>query len=244
MIGLTSLWINRQMTAPELNRRRSLVVLGKIDEILSWEQTKERERDQRFVELGQYLCEVRSGQYWRLENLKSFDEYLEKRFPESRRKAYYLMAIHENLTRIPKQRLREIGWTKATEMAKVARRDGHDFDCATWLHKAQELPKDTFKREVERHLTGQETESWEIIYFKLYKSQIPIIERAFETASLMLGSQKSRSYCMEMICADFLAGATLDKVDPETFLFSVRRLVEFLPQPEKIKLIEGLKGSP
>ena len=96
---------------------------------------------------------------------------------------------------------------------------------------------------MERHLTGQETEPWAIIYFKLYKSQIPIIEQAFETASLMLGSQKSRSYCMEMICADFLAGATLDKVDPETFSVSVRRLVGFLPESEKLKLMEGLKGS-
>jgi hypothetical protein len=34
------------------------------------------------------LCEARAGQYWRLENLKSFDEFLEKRFPESRRKTY------------------------------------------------------------------------------------------------------------------------------------------------------------
>jgi len=243
LIGLTSLWINRQMTAPELNRRRALVVLGKIDEILSWEQTKERERDRRFVELGQYLCEVRSGQYWRLENLKSFDEYLEKRFPESRRKAYYLMAIHENLTRIPKQRLREIGWTKATEMAKVARRDGSDFDCATWLHKAQELPKDTFKREVERHLTGQETEPWEIIYFKLYKSQLPVIEQALETASLMLGTQKSRGYCMEMICADFLAGATLDEASPAIFSVSIRRLVELLPGPERLEFVRSLKES-
>src|SRR6202451_2283230 len=159
------------MSAPELNRRRALVVLGKIDEILSWEQTKEREHDQRFVELGQYLCEVRSGQYWRLENLKSFDEYLEKRFPESRRKAYYLMAIHENLTRIPKQRLKEMGWSKAAELVKVARRDGEAFDCATWLHKASELPKETFKREVERHLTGKELEPSELIYFKVYKSQ-------------------------------------------------------------------------
>jgi hypothetical protein len=25
----------------------------------------------------------------------------------------------------------------------------------------------------------------------------------------MLGSDKSRGYCLEMICADFLAGATL-----------------------------------
>ena len=229
--------------SPELDRRRAVVVLGKIDEILSWEQSKERESDQRFVELGQCLCEVRAGQYWRLENLKSFDEYLEKRFPESRRKAYYLMAIHENLTRIPKQHLREVGWSKATEMAKVARRDGNDFDCATWLHKAKELPKEEFKREVERHLTGRETEAWEIIYFKLYKSQIPIIEQAFEIASLMLGAQKSRSYCMEMICADFLAGATLAEVNPEIFSVAVRRLIEFLPDSEKLELIESLKRS-
>jgi hypothetical protein len=75
--------------------------MDKIDEILFWEKTKEQERDVRFVELGQYLCEVRAGQYWRLESLKSFDEFLEKRFPESRRKAYYLMAIHETLTKVP-----------------------------------------------------------------------------------------------------------------------------------------------
>ncbi len=110
MIGLTSLWTNGlPMMAPKLNRRRALFVLDKIDEILAWEKTKERERDVRFVDLGRYLCEVRAGQYWRLENLKSFDEFLEKRFPESRRKAYYLMAIHENLTKIPKPRLREVG---------------------------------------------------------------------------------------------------------------------------------------
>jgi len=40
----------------------------------------------RFVELGEYLCEVRAKQYWRVENLKSFDEFLEKRFADSRRK--------------------------------------------------------------------------------------------------------------------------------------------------------------
>jgi hypothetical protein len=229
--------------SPELNRRRALMVLEKIDEILFWEKTKERERDERFVELGQYLCEARAGQYWRLENLKSFDEYLAKRFPESRRKAYYLMAIHEHLTRVPKQHLREVGWSKATEMAKVARRDGSEFDCATWLHKAKELPKEAFKREVERHLTGRDTEPWEIIYFKLYKSQLPIIEQALETASLMLGTQKSRGYCLEMICADFLAGATLDEVNPAVFSLSIRRLVEFLPGPERLEFIKSLKES-
>lgn len=195
MIGLTSLWIDgRTAMSPELNLKRAVFVLGKIDETLTWEKQRGQERDLRFVDLGRYLCEVRAGQYWRLEKMKSFDQFLEKRFPDSRRKAYYLMAIHENLTRVPKQQLREIGWTKATELAKVARREGERFESATWLHKAQALPKEEFKREVERHLTGRETEAWELLYFKLYKSQLAVVEQALETAGLMLGSDKSRGY--------------------------------------------------
>jgi hypothetical protein len=104
-----------------------------------------------------------------LERLNSFDEFLEKRFPESRRK---------------------------------------------WLHKAKEMPKEGFKGEVERHLTGKETKPWEIIYFKLNKSQLPVVEKAIETAALMLGTDKSRGYCLEMICADFLAGANLKDSEP------------------------------
>src|SRR5437763_16911116 len=108
-----SLRINgRPLVAPKLNRKRALLVLERIDEILCWEKRKERERDVRFVELGRYLCEDRTGEYWRLENLKSFDEYLEKRFPDSRRKGYYLMAIHEHLTQVPTHALREAGWRK------------------------------------------------------------------------------------------------------------------------------------
>jgi len=223
---------------PTLDRRRAMLVLDKIDEILTWERTKEQEKDVRFVELGQYLCEVRAGQYWRLENLKSFDEFLEKRFPESRRKAYYLMAIQENLTKIPKQKLREIGWRKAAEMVRIARREGEQFDCAPWVHKAQELPKEEFKREVERHLTGKETEPWEMIYFKVYRSQLPVIEQALETAGLMLGSDISRGYTLEMICADFLAGANLEAGDPDALVISLHRLFVLLPPLKKKEFIE------
>jgi len=210
LIGLTSLWINgRSAVTPQLDPRRAQFVLGRIDEILTWDKTKEKERDVQFVELGEYLCEVRSKQYWKVEKLSSFEEFLERRFPESRRKAYYLMAIHENLMRVPKPQLREMGWTKARELVKVARKEGPEFACAPWVHKAQQLPREEFIKEVERHLTGKETEAWEIIYFKLYKSQLPVVEKAIETAALMLGSDKSRGYCLEMICADFLAGANV-----------------------------------
>jgi hypothetical protein len=241
LIGLTNLTTNgRVFVEPKLNRRRALFVLDKVDEILSWERKAEQEKDTRFVELGRYLCEVRAGQYWRLENLGSFDDFLTKRFPESRRKAYYLMAIHEQLPRRIHHDLQQVGWAKAAELAKVARRDGEQFDCATWLHKAIELPKEGFKREVEKHLTGQETEPWEIIYFKLYKSQLPVIERALETAALMLGASKSRGYCLEMICADFLAGAHLEGGNSDSLFFALGRLYSLLPDPQKMEFVKQI----
>jgi hypothetical protein len=225
---------------PKFSRKRAEFVLAKIDEILAWEKNREMERDTKFVELGRYLCEVRAGQYWRLETLRSFDEFLERRFPESRRKAYYLMSIHENLPPQARKELKKVGWAKGIELAKLARRDRQDFDCATWLHKARELSKEDFQQAVERELTGKITEPWEIVYFKLYESQIPVIDRALETAALMLGSDRSRGYCLEMICADFLAGANLDNGDPETLLFSMTRFFKLLPGEQREAFLEGL----
>jgi hypothetical protein len=233
LLGLTSLISRFPPMPPRLNRRRALFVLTKIDEILAWEQHKEAERDTRFVELGKYLCEVRAGQYWRLENLSSFDDFLERRFPESRRKAYYLMSIHEHLPKPIRHELKQVGWSKAIELVKVARSAGQSFESATWLHKARSMPKEQFKAEVEKELTGKDAEPSELIYFKVYKSQAPVIEQAIDTAALMLGSDKSRGYCLEMICADFLAGARLENGDSKLLLCSVLRLFGFLPPAQK-----------
>jgi hypothetical protein len=57
------------------------------------------------------------------------------------------------------------------------------------------LPKDEFKRKVKKELTGRESEAW-VIYFKLYKSQIPVIEQPMETAALMLGYLQRRRFCV------------------------------------------------
>ena len=237
MVGLTSLRTEYPPMPPKLNRRRAKFVLAKIDEILDWEQRKAMERDTKFVELGCYLCEVRAGQYWRVEGLKSFDEFLARRFPDSRRKAYYLMSIHEHLPPQARKELRSVGWAKGIELAKLARRDGQNFDCATWLHRARESSKDDFQKAVERELTGKITEPWEIVNFKLYESQISIVERALETAARMLGSDRARGLCLEMICADFLAGANLDNGDPETLLFSSVRFFRFLTPDQKCQFL-------
>jgi hypothetical protein len=229
--------------APKLDRKRAVFVLTRIDEILGWEQRVEHERESRFVELGRYLCEVRAGQYWRIDNLHSFDEFLERKFPQSRRKAYYVMAIHERLPRIRKTELEQVGWTKAIELAKVARRDGQSFDCATWMHKARELPKEQFKHEVQKHLTGKDTEPWEMLYFKVYRSQLAVIEQALESTALMLGGDKARGYCLEMIAADFLAGVAQETSNEEMLLAALVRLINLLTPQQRNQLLQYLEES-
>jgi hypothetical protein len=83
-------------------------------------------------------------------------------------------------------------------------------------------------------------EPTEIVYFKFYQSQIPVIEQAIDTAARMLGTDKSRGYCLEMICADFLAGAHLDTGDPEILLNSLSRYYKFLPGEQQQVFLENL----
>jgi hypothetical protein len=139
------------------------------------------------------------------------------------------MSIHEQLPPQVRRELKQVGWTKGLELAKLARHQGQHFESATWLHKARQMPKAEFQREVEKELTGKDSEPSELIYFKVYKSQMPVIERAIEAAALMLGTDKSRGYCLEMICADFLAGASIDGGNPELLLQSISRYYKFLP---------------
>jgi hypothetical protein len=132
----------------------------------------------------------------------------------------------EHLTPVRKRGLGQIGWTKARDLARVARRDRQGFDYAPWVHKAN-MPREEFKREVDRYLTRKDTEPWEILYFKAYKDQLPVMEQALETAGLLLGSDKSRGYCLEIICAGLLAGVSLEEDNRNALLPCFSRLVRW-----------------
>jgi hypothetical protein len=82
------------------------------------------------------------------------------------------------------------------------------------------------------------------IYFKLYKSQLPEVEQALETTALMLGSDKSRGYCLEMICADFLAGASTGQNQSEVLVLSLERLYQMLSDERRAQLLDRLKEGP
>jgi len=244
VIGTSSLPNKLKAEAvPKLNRKRAILVVSKIDEILAWEKAADQERSARYLDLGRYLCEVRAGQYWRLDNLRSFDEFLERKFPHSRRKAYYLMAIHEGLPHKIHRDLREVGWTKAVELAKITRKQGEDFDCEAWLHKAQDLTKEEFKTEVRKHLTGKHVEPRELLYFQVSKNQLGVIEQALETAASILRAKKSRGYCLEMICADFVAGASRAPGAEDILFGALTRMLVVLPVPQRLQLLDVVKKN-
>jgi hypothetical protein len=224
-----------------MDKARAKQVLDRIDEILRWEQRADQQKDQKFAELGKYLCEVRNQRYWRL-GYGSFEEFLEAKFPDSRRKAYYLMSIHDNLRQIPTEEIESLGWSKALELAKVARSEGRRFDSATWLHKAKGSSKEELKEEVHRYFTGEDLEPYEMVYFKLFESQLPIIERALYVAARMAGTERSRGYCLELICADFLAGRT-EESSPEETLLVIQRLAGLLPPEYLTRVTSQLQSS-
>jgi hypothetical protein len=68
-----------------------------------------------------------------------------------------------------------------------------------------------------------------VIYFGVSKRQVPVVEHALEMAARMLGSDRSRGYCLEMICADFLAGVNLQQGDSEPLLHSLAHLFHAMP---------------
>jgi len=59
----------------------------------------------------------------------------------------------------------------------------------------------------------------------------------------MLGTDKSRGYCLEMICADFLAGASLEGSNPDLLLHSQLRLFKFLDQERRESFIAEVTSS-
>lgn len=60
----------------------------------------------------------------------------------------------------------------------------------------------------------------------------------------MLGTDRSRGYCLEMICADFLAGAHLQEGgSADVLLLALTRTFQMLPVQQQEKFILRLEQS-
>jgi hypothetical protein len=103
------------------------------------------------------------------------------------------------------------------------------------LHKAYEMPEEKVKQEVEKSNRARNRSLGDCLL--LYKSRMPVVEQAIESAALMLEMDKSRDHCLEMIRADVLARANLDNENPEVLLQSALRFFKFLPGEVRQKFV-------
>jgi hypothetical protein len=99
--------------------------------------------------------------YWRLEKLRSFDKFLTRRFPESRRKGSPTHVNPRVLALPARKELKEMGSTKGLELAKSAGGREGVLLCNPAVETSS-LRKDQFKREAERY-SGKELELFELI---------------------------------------------------------------------------------
>jgi hypothetical protein len=81
-----------------------------------------------------------------------------------------------------------------------------------------------------------------MVYFKLFESQLPIIERALYVAARMAGTERSRGHSLEPICADSLAGRT-EESSPEETLLVIQRLVSSIPSEYLTRVAGQLQSS-
>jgi hypothetical protein len=117
-----------------LNCRLTRQVWGKRSRLAT---TSPPSADPTVRHIGRSWRESRTTEHWRVDNLASFDEFLEMKLPEFRRKAYELMATHEQVPRRVHLESSDMGWTKVGVLVKATCGEGRNFTCATWVHKAR-----------------------------------------------------------------------------------------------------------
>ena len=76
-----------------------------------------------------------------------------------------------------------------------------------------------------------------------YMSQSTGIVQTQHKADPILGNDRSRGYCLEMICADFLAGVSLGAGNHPALLPALTRLVLGLPKPQIRQLLENVQAT-
>ena len=104
-------------------------------------------------------------------------------------------------------------------------------DGATWLHKARSMPKDQFKREVEKELTGRETKG----DYLFQAVQEP--NTRHRTGDGDGGSDARKRQIPRLLSGDDLCGfpgrRKLDNGNPDVLSHSVSRFFKFLPGEQR-----------
>jgi len=175
---------------------------------------------------------------------KTFEEYVEKELGFAKRKAYYLIQIHDKATElgITEAQLSTVGWTKGREILRYVENDG---DFIVWADRArtmtvsklQEMLKLDFEGKVtpkkgtddegNKTIENEDGEVFHILEVPLAEAQYENVKPALERAKEIAGSDKL-GHIIDMICLDFLShNASLTDLGGKLADWVNRGLIEF-----------------
>ncbi len=144
----------------------------------------------------------------------NFQDYVESEVGFTLRKAMYLIDIFRKLSRlsIPKERVLEVGWTKAKTIVKVLDNENADV----WIEHAKtvssvQLEKDV-KAAIDQVVPDGPAQEGNVVRFsvKLQDEQIQIVNNAVDRAMSDLTTD-SRGYALQMVCMEWLGSRTGNK---------------------------------
>ncbi|MCL4743808.1 MAG: hypothetical protein KJZ83_00185 [Burkholderiaceae bacterium] len=170
------------------------------------------ETEMTLFKLGGVLSVIQANGWY--EPYASFREYVEKELGMHYRRAAYWVSIYNHLaeSKVPWEKVKDLGWTKLKEIAEVLTIENVDewvslANSQTTLqlietvkgHKAKDAPK---------ALEDQSAKTVTTKTFKVHEDQKATIEAAIAKAKEQSGTSVDTA-ALEFVCLDFLGGQTM-----------------------------------
>lgn len=174
--------------------------------------------DDIYLETGQLLRETHENQYWRGWGYDSFESYAETELRMRRRKAYYLISVADAFHRLAIQPAEREGITlsNAVEIAAVTRDRTTGLPVDITLERREELlnmARTQTTRELRQNLREERSlgpADFVPCNFAIQPDMAIVINQALEAARVAAGAHEdelSRGRLLELICAEYIAGA-------------------------------------
>lgn len=179
------------------------------------------------VKMGSLLKETYLGKFWSTYGHESFDAFVETELGMKKRKALYLIGIHETYIeklKMPVESVAKYDWSKLAEIRPVITDENKD----DWLKKAETLSVREIKAAVKEERgdsSSEEGADGEVAppveqksyHFTMQAGQIENVDRALLRAQAMAypdetadSKNVSKSHLFDLICQEFNASYVED----------------------------------
>jgi hypothetical protein len=198
---------------PAVDTAMATDVLEQVDSLVNWHQEATEKAEKAGIRLARLIADVAANSYWLARNCQSEAQYIDEIFPQSRAQYYSLRRTGTLLRPYPVNLLESLGISKCQDLVRIHVHCGGVIP-NNFFAWAQEESRDDFRHRVRcyvgKALPAAPAEEDMMETFKIWKSAIPIFNKAFKIAGMEAGTDKSKSHLLILILADYLAGHNED----------------------------------